>query len=214
MRWFQALQWVPETFQSVWSIVRWNCNFIVETLSCAYMWWGTDILNDLYMMRYGYAVENQEVGHAIDQEQTAHCYVLTWQFRFYCFLLISLCWKETAFIEIDMRVRRRQLWSNQPLFKKDPPSQQPVITYKQIMASKNVHIVYCTSHGARYTNANCILNDTDCTLYKHIEEEKNMTLATSPMAYPMVQKILTKVSKGSAHPCWYEPLVWKSFPAA
>ena len=51
------------------------------------MWWGTrDIPNDesyLYMMRYGYTVENQEVGHAVDQEQTAHCYVLTWQCRFF-----------------------------------------------------------------------------------------------------------------------------------
>ena len=129
------------------------------------MWWGTDILNDLYMMRYGYAVENQEVGHAVDQEQTAHCYVLTWQFRLYCFLLISLCWKETAFIEIDMIVRRRQLWSNPPLFKNDPPSQQPVITYKQIVASKNVHFVYCTSHSARYTmqNAYWMIQIAHCT---------------------------------------------------
>ena len=178
------------------------------------MWWGTDILNDLYMMRYGYAVENQEVGHAVDQEQTAHCYVLTWQFRFYCFLLISLCWKETAFIEIKMIRRRRQFWSNQPLFKNDPPSQQPVITYKQILASK-----MCTLYIAHH-----IVHDTQCKM--HIEwyrlhivqtywrRRKNITLATSPMAYPMVQKILTNVSKGSAHPCWYEPLVWKSFPAA
>ena len=152
---FQALQWVPETFQSVWSIVRWNCNFIVETLSCAYLWWSTiDILNDdpyLYMMRYGYAVENQEVGHAVDQEQTAHCYVLTWQCRFYYFLLVSLCWRETAFIDIEMIRRRRQLWSNPPLFKNDPPSQQPVMTYRQNCGIKKVHIVYCISHSARYT---------------------------------------------------------------
>ena len=71
--------------------MRWNCNFIVETLGCAYKWWGTiDIPDDesyLYMMRYGYVVENHEVGHAVDQEQTAHCYVLAWQSRFYYFLL-------------------------------------------------------------------------------------------------------------------------------
>ena len=31
----------------------------------------------LYMMGYGYAIENQEVSKAVYQEQPAHCDVLT-----------------------------------------------------------------------------------------------------------------------------------------
>ena len=32
---------------------------------------------NLYMVWYGHPIENQEVGNAVDQEQSTHCDVLT-----------------------------------------------------------------------------------------------------------------------------------------